>query len=191
MGDKKNTVYHLKEKDSDERSLVKACFRVGVVHEQDIQKHFSRISVKRFRGMINSGFIKKSGKYYKLGEEGKNYCENKLNMKYKYKHRPEQIKHDAKLSKFYLSLSQDQRETWKTETQKRVELSQKKEYLDMYHDPRFKDLNKKFIPDGTYISQFLGREVMVEVVTKHYSREDIEMKKETGERFFKGNMIVF
>jgi hypothetical protein len=191
MGRKKETVYHLKEKNSDERNLVRGLYRVGVVHEEDIRKHFSRISHKRFRGMVNSGFIYKTGKYYVLGDEGKKYCENKLGMRYKFKHRPEHIKHNAKLSKFYLSLNKKQRETWKTETEKRMELSQKKEYHDLYHNPLFKNSRKNFIPDATYYAESLGREVMVEAITKHYSKEDIDMKMKTAECFFSGEVIMF
>lgn len=191
MARKKQAVTHLmgEKSGSDERNLVAGLYRVGVFSEKDARKHFSRISENRFAGMIKSGFIEKKGRYIYLTGKGQKYCEDKMDMKYRYKSRVEQIKHDLKLGKVYLGLSKGQRETWKTETQIRYEISSRPEYIELMHDPKYKDLDRKnFTPDATIYSESEGCEIVVEVITNYYSPLDIEMKEEIADRFYGGQI---
>lgn len=191
MARKKQVVTHLmgEKSGSDERRLVEGLYRVGLFSERDVHKHFSRISENRFRGMIKSGFIEKKGRYIYLTRKGQKYCEDKMHMKYRYKTKVEQIKHDLKLSRVYLGLSKEQRETWKTETQIRYEISSRPEYHELMHDPKYKDLDRKnFTPDATIYSESEGREIVVEVITSFYSPLDIEMKEEIANRFYGGQI---
>lgn len=190
-GRKKEAVTHLME-GTGERPLVRALYRVGVVSEHDARKHFDKISDRRFEGMIKSGFMRKEGRYLYLSKKGKKYCEDKMDMKYQYSSRREHIKHDLKLSKIYLKLSPKQRETWKTETQIRHELSSRPEYLDMINDPKYKQLERNtFTPDAVVYSETLCQEIALESITEFYTEDDISMKNETANRFYGGKIYMF
>lgn len=198
MARKPERIWHLMEREKKtgkvvhERPLVRGLYRVGCFHKDDVKKHFHNISKRRFDLMVKGGFIKKTGNYYILGDEGKKYCENKMDMKYKYKFKEENIKHNAKLSKVYLSIPEKQRETWKTETQKRYELTNTPGYKDMYYDSKFENSPRKnFIIDATIYSKELQQEIAVEVLTSQYSADDVSQKQETGDRFFNGHIYYY
>ncbi|MGD7052987.1 hypothetical protein [Sutcliffiella horikoshii] len=186
MARKPKVITHLMN--NGERQLCKALWRTGVITEKDARKHFSGISDQRWKLMLKDKVLKKKGQYIFLDEKGDNYLRNKMGMTNKYKTSMEHIKHDLKLNKCYLEFSETQRETWKTETEIRSEISSQPKYHDMYYDSKFDDSTRKnFIPDATYYSEELQQEVALEVVTSSYSDMDIAMKRETANRFYNGH----
>jgi hypothetical protein len=189
MARKKERIYHMK---SGEQEICKALYRTGAMSIEDARKHFD-VSDKRFNLMLRDKYIEKVGRYLYLDEEGKKYLENKLGMKYQYRANKTHIKHDLKLNKIYLKLPQKQRDTWKTETQLRHELTTKTPYKKMYNDPKFKTTNnrKNFIPDAVVYSEALGQEIVLEAYTSSYSDMDKLMKFETAARFYNGKIYMF
>ncbi len=96
---------------------------------------------------------------YKLTKDGKKLLERQWGVKGHYN--AQSINHDLGISNKYFSLSEDKRETWKTETELRQELEEK----------------LISTPDGAYVDKETGIETYFEVITNSYGQEEIQAKE--------------
>ena len=94
---------------------------------------------------------------YYLSETGKEIIKKRYLIN-PYRSKPNQIEHDFLLGKIYLSLSDEEKETWITETE-----------LMLIHPTIV-------VTDGVYICND-NKKVGVEVITESYSKKDIEYKE--------------
>jgi carboxypeptidase C (cathepsin A) len=143
--------------------LLKAIARTGLITENLLP--MLGITRQRLRQHIISGNIEKKGTYmlfgsltniYTLTEHAKRRMRSDFLINI-YKSDATQLEHDYVLSKIYIYLRYDQKESWKTEGA----------LQQMY------GINKT--TDGLFISN--GCKIGVEVITDSYSKEEIEQKK--------------
>lgn len=117
---------------------------------------------------------------YKLTKEGKNLLEKEWGVKNHYN--AQSINHDLGISNKYFSLSDEQRETWKTETELRQAFEERLEEIKIENFVRYEEINKmledKLIstPDCLYENE-IGIEVCFEVTTNSYGKVEIEAKE--------------
>lgn len=144
--------------------LLKAIARVGFITPCLLD--YLDITQSRLKQHISSGNIVKAGTYmiygslcniYTLTEEAKNRLRSEFLIN-PYKSDISQLEHDYCLAKVYLHLKYNQKESWKTETQLRMEYPLVPSTTDgMYYT----DDNKK---------------IGVEIMTDRYSKEEINNK---------------
>lgn len=118
---------------------------------------------------------------YKLTKDGKKLLERQWGVKSHYN--AQSINHDLGISNKYFSLSEDKRETWKTETELRQELEEKLQEIKIIDYDIYEEINKmleeKLIstPDGAYVDKETGIETYFEVITNSYGQEEIQAKE--------------
>lgn len=183
-------IYHLKD---GERQMCKTLYKTGTMHVKDARSHFE-VSDRRFKQMIKEGFVKKEGNLLRLNKKGQDYLEKKMGLSNPYRSKPSQWRHDLVLNKIYLSRTQSERESWKSETKTKYEIMKdpvlKERYLELQKSgwkSSWTDYGRKnFIPDGVYYSESEGCYVAVEITTSHYSLQDIEQKLAFVQEFYSG-----
>jgi hypothetical protein len=188
-GPKPKTLGALKEKNSNERALFRCLGRTRIMHKNNIDKHFPGIDPKRLKIMFRDGWlIEKEKGFVILGSKGIKYLENNMGMKYRYTSKKTADKHDLILNRYYLEkCTLEERESWRTENEERRILHSQKEFWDMSHHPQWGNPNdpnvtRKFIPDATIERN--GKRVVLEVVTRHYTQNEIDQKVETANVFY-------
>ncbi|MEO2601647.1 hypothetical protein [Clostridium butyricum] len=91
------------------------------------------------------------------------------------------VNHDLGISNKYFSLSDSEKETWKTETEIRKEFEEKLEELRNSDFERYNDINKMVeeksmsVPDCAYIENNI--EVYLEIITNSYGQAEVEAKE--------------
>ncbi|NOW87977.1 hypothetical protein B0H39_006008, partial [Clostridium beijerinckii] len=130
----------------DEKALI-ALSRCGHVSHDNLN---TLIANKRIDGYIKDGLIKKevfntndnknfSG--YKLTAAGRKLVEREFGFR---EHQIAQsLYHDVAISDKYFSLTQEQRDTWKTETTMRRELNEELEHLREDDYDRYEEITHK------------------------------------------------
>ena len=154
---------------SQEREILRALGKVGVLRYGDADRHFGSQSVERLK---DGKFIKQekhvvNGKLETVlvvAKKGRDYARRYLVHGSMYKRSGYQVGHDIKLSERYLELEKKERLTWLND-------HEVKAYF------REKGLEGEAI-DGAYFGDN-GELVGVEVFTKSYSSETIKAKLET------------
>ena len=119
MARKKEYITTLYKRDDD---TLKALGRTGYYDADMIKENFNQ-SDRRITNMCRDGYLVKEdtmrGTFYKLGDKGKDYVEKEFGIKCYPAQSPN---HDMELSRKYCSLSEDARETWRTELEVRQDV---------------------------------------------------------------------
>ncbi|HCQ5550140.1 TPA: hypothetical protein OLX94_001954 [Clostridioides difficile] len=170
-----------------DRLALTSISKCGHVRESEL-KNF--IADKRINNYVKDNLVtrevfnKNNGEQlvaYKLTKEGKKLLEREWGVKNHYN--AQSINHDLGISNKYFSLSEDKRETWKTETELRQELEEKLQEIKTIDYERYQEINRmleeKLIstPDGAYIDKETGIETYFEVITNSYGQTEIEAKE--------------
>lgn len=97
-------------------------------------------------------------------------------------YRSQSIVHDCQIADKYFSLTKEEQETWKTETQLKDEFNEKLEELREQNYAQYLDLQERYenreisIPDCSYTSE-TGIEIFYESVTNNYGQAELEAKE--------------
>lgn len=166
-----------------DKNMMKMGARVGYVTANNFKEN--GIKPTRMQGYIKDKYFQKS--YTKKGEEvykfttkGRDFVEKKgwVNKSYS----PQSAEHDLGLAKKYSSLTQEQKDSWKTEADHRQNFI---DMLDKYRslgDSRYKELDEMYknkditMPDCSFTND-KGEEEVHEVTTKYYTKQDIKSKQ--------------
>ena len=159
------TSNHLNNHVSDSR--IKSYLRTGLISKETI---------------VSNQNVKTTG--YKLTGDGKKLLEKQFGVTGHYK--AQSIPHDTKLADRYFSLSDSERESWRTETQLREEFYNKLEELreeqPNLYEQKLEELREGqiSIPDCAYTTE-QGIEIIYEVVTSNYGIEELDAKENAVE----------
>lgn len=168
-----------------DRLALTSISKCGHVRESEL-KNF--IADKRISNYVKDNLVtrevfnKNNGEQlvaYKLTKQGKQLIEREWGVKNHYN--AQSINHDLGISNKYFSLTEEQRETWKTETELKQELEERLQEIKISNYERYEEINKmleaKLIstPDCSYEIE-TGIEEIFEVITNSYSEVDIQCK---------------
>lgn len=143
----------------------------------------------RIKHYVYDGYVKKevfnknNGEQiigYKLTNAGRKLLENEWGIKNHYI--AQSINHDIGIANKYFNLSEEQKETWKTETELRHEFIERLEEIKHEDHSRYEELNNMLeerqisIPDASYEIEN-GIEVCYEVITNSYGQDEILAKE--------------
>ncbi|WP_405157922.1 hypothetical protein [Paenibacillus sp. FSL H8-0283] len=170
-----------------DRLAFSAMHRVGHVSSDHLQ--LCGLADRRIQNLVRDGLMEKvaykqkgkSEECYKLTKSGRETAARLWGLSYAY-HAQSPI-HDLAIADKYFSLSEESRESWKTETLVR------KEFEDQISDMRkegneaeaklYQDMIKEKLismPDGLYINS-VGIEVGIEIITNSYGIEEMRSKE--------------
>lgn len=178
---------------SKDNNMFYAYSRVGYLHGDDIRSF--GISAKRLNDYECEGYTQKvpyvdrdtgAERYaYQLTQKGKelareNDTEGRISNFYK-----SNIDHDIALNKVYFGLSQEERDSWITESQVRECLNEAIERCKDTDEGRYNELktmqeNGLISPtDGGYMRN--GELILIESITRNYTDAQISAKLEASE----------
>jgi len=151
--------------------LLQGIAKTGVTGEYDAIKVIG-LSEKRLKNLEKESYIYSKGimikgtsivKVYYMGDRGKAYVKLNTDIDSCYRSNERQIEHDLKLSSIYYSLEREQRKTWINEN-------------DLIENYKINNPNKKLqtMVDATFSDN--GITIAVEVITRNYSKEQIQDK---------------
>jgi len=151
--------------------LLKGIAKTGVASNYDARKIIG-LSEKRLKNLEKESYISSKGvlvggkaivKVYYLNNKGKTHVKYNSNIKRFYRSNERQIQHDLKLSSIYYNLEKEQRDTWTNES----------ELIEQY---KLEHPNKelKTMVDATFLTN--GVTFAVEIITKNYSKEEVQEK---------------
>lgn len=185
-GQKKEYVQKITSKDE---KMLKA-FRCCGYITRDMLREKLGVADRRVENYLRDGLIEKIGfvdksqkviETFRFTKAGESFLEKHLSLGNCY--RSCSIAHDIEVAKIYMTCSETERETWKTESELR---DQFQEMLDaMRVEGRYEEYdrlqeyleqNEISAIDGSYVSNEAGIEVSAEVITDSYGREEIEAK---------------
>ena len=176
-----------------DRSALNTLAKCGHVSHEQLREF---LRDKRISGYCKDGLIEKSvysqpgGRgqdktVYHLTSKGRDLCRRELSISHIYS--AQNPAHDLPLASRYLSLTGQERATWKTETQCREELlGHIRRLRDQGEEERARELWEKMregrisMPDAIYTASG-GVSIAFEVVTSNYGQEEIEAKQEAAE----------
>lgn len=121
---------------------------------------------------------------YKLTDKGLDLAIKHTDVDRPYQ--AQSVVHDCQIADKYFSLTKEEQETWKTETQLRDEFNEKLEQLREQDYSRYQELQEQYqsreisMPDGSYTSE-MGVEVFYESVTNNYGQAELEAKERAVE----------
>jgi hypothetical protein len=154
----------IKKITNKDKALLLQTARTGLTTLIHAKEHLN-YNIRRLDKLVYSGYLIKSVAssskggimtIYRLDRKGKNYIKNfcpRVNNLYHFA----SLSHDYKLTDIYYNLKEEERETWKTESD--------------YSINGF----KKGTPDATI--QNGDRIIAIEVITSNYTAKDIELKE--------------
>lgn len=160
-----------------------ALSKVG--HATTSQLKSCGLADSRIKNYVRDGLVQKvahnGGEAYKLTRAGRELATNNWGIKDHY--HAQSVNHDLGLANKYFSLTDEQRDTWKTETELRDQFQEEldkmrdqgeEEKAQMYEDM----LNQGLIsmPDCTYSNE-QGVEISYEVITNNYGEEELQAKE--------------
>ncbi|MFN7251529.1 MAG: hypothetical protein ACK4M9_12145 [Anaerobacillus sp.] len=167
-----------------------AMSKAGIVSAENL-KHHCNLAESRIKNYVRDGYAEKilfkDGKEFKeaytLTSKGRELAERQWNLREHYHAQTRSPYHDLALSDKYFSLSEQVRETWKTETQVRIEFMDKLEELRQqgHRDQanEYFDMMKQGLismPDNVYTTE-TGVEMAYEVITDNYGRQEMLAKE--------------
>lgn len=176
-----------------DRSALNTLAKCGHVSHEQLREF---LRDKRISGYCKDGLIEKSvysqpgGKeqdktVYHLTDRGRNFCRRELSISHIYS--AQNPAHDLPLATRYLSLTEHERATWKTESQCREELlGHIRQLREQGEAERARELWEKMregrisMPDALYTASG-GVSMAFEVVTDSYGQAEIEAKEEAAE----------
>lgn len=170
----------------DQKALM-SISRCGHVSEEHL---LSIIANKRINGYLKDGLIEKdvvnklNGEHftgYKLTKSGRTLVEKEYGFK---EHQIAQsVPHDNAISDKYFSLTDSQRDTWKTETQLRNEFNERleelreRDYIKYNKISNMQENKEISVTDASYV-ETTGVTVTYEVETNNYGQAEINAKTE-------------
>lgn len=156
---------------SRDLELLEGIAKTGLTSYYDA-RNIIGLSEKRLRNLEKEGYIVSKNvlingtdifKTYSLNRKGKTYIKINTDIDKFYRSNERQVQHDLKLSGIYYSLEREERKTWTNEN----------DLIDNYKlNHPGKEL--KTMVDATYSTN--GSLVAVEVITRNYSKEQIQEK---------------
>lgn len=161
----------------EEETLFKLIARTGFF--VDPYKTDMTISQYTINKNVRKGLIEKNSPTliftklcttYSLTQKGTNLVKNKFLIN-PYRSRERQVEHDFILGKVYLNLSEEEKNTWKTETELQLKYP------------------KISVVDGIYLDRYNNR-VGVEVITESYPKRIINSKKAFIEKYCDREIII-
>jgi hypothetical protein len=159
--------------------------KTGIVRLEALKEH-CKVTDGRIKNYVREGYAEKilykDGKEikeaYALTKKGRELAEKQWALRDHYHAQTKSPYHGLTLSDKYFSLSEQIRDTWRTETKVREQFLVKlreveredKERANLY----YKMMEDRLIsmPDGVYTSE-TGVEIAYEVVTDSYGRQEI------------------
>lgn len=181
MSGKKISFKKFKESDKTLLHALRCCGVLSTKHLKDLG-----VTTTRAKTLIANDIIEKHYFFnkqtqqeeliFKLSSYGKSFCEKELRYSNFY-HAPS-AKHDLKLADVYVSLKDEERQTWKTETDWREAYNSRYRYeyemLRQYSEHSISAF------DYSYINSH-GIEICREIITDSYSAEDEASKDRFAE----------
>lgn len=180
-GRKKIYIRKLTTKDEKMLRAFRNCGRLSEAH---LKKSLG-MAAKRILNFQRDGYLdkatylnlsnRKTELVYELTEKGKVFVESQLRLSHFYKSRSTQ--HDLSVADKYLSITPEEQESWKTESELRQASLSHIINVGSESLQRKIDLEEKriSITDGAYTNKN-GIVIAVEVVTSHYKPAEIEAK---------------
>lgn len=169
-----------------DRLAMTAVSRCGFCTKQHLNNH---IKDSRIQSYERAGWLKKETivsnqniktTAYKLTGEGKKVLEKNFGVKHHYKE--QSVSHDLKIADKYFSLSDKERETWKTETEIRHLFNEKIEEIKQNEYNRYEEILADMkeglysMPDCSFTLE-TGVEIYFEVITSSYGQVELEAKE--------------
>ena len=169
-----------------DRLAMTAVSRCGFCTKQHLNNY---IKDSRINSYERAGWLKKETivsnqdkkvTAYKLTGEGKKVLEKNFGVKQHYKE--QSIVHDLKIADRYFSLSENERESWRTETQIRSEFTEKLQEIRSQDYDRYQQILEDIreglysMPDCAYTTE-TGIEIYFEATTSNYSQIELEAKE--------------
>lgn len=173
-----------------DRAAMAALGRTGHISHQQLGEFLrdKRISDYCKEGLLQKTVQSKPGDgqedkiCYRLSTTGREFCRRELHMDGMY--RAQSVTHDMGLADRYFSLTQEERNTWQTESQAREEMKDHIEQLrEQGNEARANALWDKLekgeiSPSDAIYTTSQGVCVAFEVITTHYGHEEILEKME-------------
>lgn len=132
---------------------------------------------------------------YRLTAAGREFCHHELHISGMYQ--PQSVAHDMGIADRYFSLSQPERDSWRTESQARdMYLQRIVQLRDQGQEELAQSLLDKLQtgevspPDAVYTA-LNGEQVVLEIVTNNYGEAEIEQKVEFAEALDLENSLDF
>ena len=158
---------------SRDLELMQGIAKTGTTSYYDAKETIG-LSEKRLKNLEKEGYIeskavvmnkgKDTVKVYYLNDRGKAYIKINTKIDRFYRSNERQIEHDLKLSSIYYSLQREERNTWTNEN----------DLIEFYKSNNpYKKLSTMI--DAVYTTGN-GYKIAVEVITKNYTKEQIEEK---------------
>jgi hypothetical protein len=194
MATKKKAVYEYKKKrpkaivhvKTKEQEAFKCLWRTGVITKNQLQQYFD-LKGQRLLNMEHSGFLEIKNDIVVLSNKGIQYCQENLQMKYRYYSSGTKYNHDLKQTQAYLNLPKYIQDTWKTEGELRAE-AEASPLFERFRDDIQETFGGRFkpTPDAAIYSEKAGGYVAFECVTKNYTEQDVQMKHAFANTFLNG-----
>lgn len=176
-------IVHVK---TTEQNAIKMLWRTGVATKRQLEEHFN-LKGQRLENFQYSDFLKFNNDVVMLSDKGIKYCEENLNMSYRYYTSGTKYTHDLKQTEGYLRLPEHLRDTWKTEGELRAE-AESSPLFEKFRDDIVEKYGGRFkpTPDAAIYSERDGGYVAYECVTDNYTSKDVQMKHEFAQTFLNG-----
>lgn len=177
--------HYIKNLNYRDVQAIKSLGRCGYVTHNQLNTFLkdNRISNYQKEGLIKKDIYtdnkNNSITAYKLTDKGKDLAiQHGVNKPYM----AQSVKHDMNISNRYFSLSEQERETWKTETEIREKFLEELERIREQDQVKARDIEDELrdrqisMPDCSYTLE-TGIEVYFESVTNSYGQEELEAKE--------------
>ncbi|HBH3439847.1 hypothetical protein PR262_08485 [Clostridioides difficile] len=116
---------------------------------------------------------------YKLTAKGRDFIEKEWGIRNNYI--AQSINHDIGIANKYFSLTEEERASWKTETELKLEFHERLNDLRVNDYEKYKEVNKMIedrlisVTDCSYIKE--GVEIYFEIITNSYGQAEIQAKE--------------
>jgi predicted transcriptional regulator len=173
-----------------DKNAFTALSRTGIVSAENLKLHCN-LADSRIKNYVRDGYAEKilfkEGKEvkeaYTLTSKGRELVERQWNARNHYHAQTKSPHHDLQLSDKYFSLSEQVRNTWRTESQVREHFKVKLEELRQNGQSKraeeyYNMMQNRIIsmPDAVYTNED-GIEVAYEVITGNYGRQEMLAKE--------------
>jgi len=175
-----------------DKHALSALARCGYVSREQLGEFLREKRVQAYckDGLVEKSIYSRPGaraqdvEVYRLTKAGRELCRRELSLSIYCAQNPA---HDLVLADRYFSLSQTERETWRTESQSREDVSTEiRQLREQGEEERAGELWAKLqegrlsMPDAVYTRED-GVSVAFEVTTGNYGNEEITAKEEAAE----------
>lgn len=175
-----------------DKGALSALARCGYVSREQLGEFLREKRVQSYckDGLVEKSIYSRPGakaqdiEVYRLTKAGRELCRRELSLSTYCAQNPA---HDLALADRYFSLSQTERESWRTESQSREDVAREIRHLrEQGEEERAGELWAKLqegrlsMPDAVY-TRSDGVSVAYEVTTSNYGQEEITAKEEAAE----------